>query len=146
MAATDPNFDADDFIAGIHTAMSLGFAPDQSDQPVFHFAPVVTTSDSVDDDGIPFDPDSRPTSVSPPTKRVPCAIDYIDAMGKVDTFGTIVASRVLLTFLDVDYQQVVGFDWVVIGPNRYFYRKTRPPMGLDSVGLHQVECVAEDEK
>ena len=146
MAATDPSFDADAFIAGIHTAMSIGFSPDGADQPVFHFAPTWMTADSVDEAGVPFSVASRPTVTTPATIRVPCAVEYFDAAGKIENFGIIVPSKVLLTFLGSDYQLVVGFDWVVIGASRYFYRTTRPPMGMDSVALWQVECVAEDEK
>ncbi len=146
MAATDPNFDSDAFIEGIHFAMGLGLPANEDDQPTFHFKPTVTYgAAAVDDAGVPFDPTAVPETTTVPNVKVPCAVEYIDAEGKVENWGIIVPAKVLLTFLDADYQQVVGFDWVVIGPNRYFYRKTFPPLAMDSVGVWQIECAAEDQ-
>lgn len=146
MAATDPNFDADAFIEGIHTAMSIGFPPDVANQPTFHFAPVITNALPADAQGVPFDVAGTPVKTSPAAKRVPCAVEYVDGQGKVVEFGIMQPSRIVLTFLGEDYEQVRGFDWVVIGANRYFYTNTRPPLGLDVVPLWQVECKAEDEQ
>ena len=145
MAATDRNFDAQGFIDGIHFAMSLGMPPNVVDQLTFHFRPTVTNVTPSDDESVPFDPNARPVVVTLPTKKVPCAVQYQDSEGKVENFGIIVPASIILTFLDEDYQQVKGFDWVALGPNRYFYRKTLPPLGMDSVGVWQVYCRAEDE-
>lgn len=145
MAATDANFDADAFIEGIHFAMSLGLPALEADRPTFHFKPTTTYTVPVDDDGVPFDPTATPTIVSVPTIKVACAVEYVDAEGKVENWGIIVPAKVKLTFLQQDYALIEGFDWVVIGPNRYFYRKTHPPLAMDSVGVWTIECNAEDQ-
>lgn len=146
MAATDgADFDADAFIAGIHLAMSIGAPADEEDRATFHFAPVVTNTDPADDENVPFNIDATPVVNTPATKTVPCAIQYVDAEGKVENFGIIVPAKVVLTFLEEDYLQIVGFDWVAIAGNRYYYRKTAPPVGMFTVGVWEVHCVAEDE-
>lgn len=148
--ATDPQiegFDADAVRAGLRTAMRVGMPPVAGDQPVF-FIPQSqpTPSEAVDQDGVPFDPTFVPDRV-PPRKvsGVTCAVEYSDGEGKIETFGVIVPSKVKLTFLDEDYQQVVGFEYVVISGRKYLYQRTETTKGLVSVGLYVVHCTAEDE-
>lgn len=137
--------EAEEFRAGIRLAATIGLPPEEADQPAFQLPATVTNTTPADDEDVPFDPAARPTVVTPPLVRVPCAVEYLDAAGKVVSFGIIQPSRALLTFLDEDYAKVKGFEWVVLGGDKYFYSKTPPPMGMGSVGIVQVYVKAEDD-
>jgi hypothetical protein len=52
---------------------------------------------------------------------------------------------VVLTLLDQEYARVKGFSYVIIAGDRFFYRKTEPPVGLDVVAVWTVHCEAEDD-
>lgn len=145
MAKTDPNFDPQDFIDGIHFAMSLGLPPASEDQPTFYFPATVDNTAPADASGIPFAPEAEPTYTRPPSVKVPCAVEYVDAEGKIESFGVAVPAYVVLTLLQQDYDVVRGFEFVIIGGNRYWYRSTFPPLGMDSVGVWQIKCRTDDE-
>lgn len=138
-------FDAGDFRSNIRLAMTLGLPPDLADQPAFVFPGATTNVSPADEDDVPFDPTARPTRAAPTSVKVPCAVEYVDAAGKVENFGVIIPSKVRLTLLDEDYEQVRGFSFVMIGGDRYFYTKTETPLGLDSVGVWIVHATAEDD-
>jgi hypothetical protein len=145
------SFDEAGVIAGLHTAMQVGLPPEEEDQPTFYWPTIMVTDDAKDSaESVPFDPASRPTRPAVNHVRVPCAVEYFDGSGKVISFGVIQASRVVLTLLQPEYDQVndsqLGmFQYVVIGADRYFYAKERPPLGLVTLGIHQIECTAEDD-
>lgn len=145
MAGTIPGFNADTVRAGLRLAMSVGLPPVEADQPTFFFSPVVTNTGPADEEGVPFNPDTRPTVAPPKQVKVPCAVEYSDVSGKVEGVGIVQPSRVSITLLDEEYAKVKGFAYVVIAGNRYFYRKTEPPVGLVSIGVWTIHCVAEDE-
>lgn len=144
-------FDEAGVIAGLHTAMQVGLPPDEEDQPTFYWPAILVTDDAKDSaESVPFNPASRPVRPPVPHVRVPCAVEYVDGSGKIISFGVVQASRVVLTFVQPDYDQVndetLGmFQFVVIGGDRFFYAKERPPLGLLSLGIHQIECTAEDD-
>lgn len=137
--------EVEEFRAGIRLAMTMGLPPEEADQPAFQLPSTVTNTAPADDDEVPFDPSAKPVVTRPPLIRVPCAVDYVDAAGKVVDFGVIQPSRALLTFLDVDYAKVKGFEWVLLGGDRFWYSKTPPPMGMGAVGVVQVYVKAEDD-
>lgn len=148
--ATDPQidgFNADEVRAGLHLAMQVGLPTDVADQPTFVFpAGVLSTGDRRDAEGTPFDFRITKTKAGQDTTfQVPCAIEYSDGDGKIENFGIIVPSKVILTLLDVDYDIVKGFSYCVIGGNRYFYRRTETPLGLVSVGVYRIHCQSDDE-
>lgn len=145
MAGQVPGFDAAAVRAGLRLAMGVGLPPIAADQPTFYFRREITNTTAADDEDVPFDPDARPTLAPAVFKRVPCAVEYRDGEGKIENFGIITPSRVVLTFLDEDYLQIKGFEYVVIGGDRYWYRRTEPPIGLVSVGVWTIHCTAEDE-
>lgn len=141
-----PDFPADDVRAGLRLAMTVGMPSVESDKPTFYMPRALpTATESLDSEGVPFDPDYRPAWTPPVTKKVTCAIEYVDGQGKMTGFGITAPTKAILTLLDVDYAQVKGFEFVVIGGNRYFYRRTETPKGLVSVGLFKVHCESEDE-
>ena len=148
--ASDPQidgFDPDEVRDGLRLAMAVGLPAEVADQPVFVFPPTpVDTGDDTDGNGVPFDwRAGRAAAGAPTTFQVPCAIEYIDGQGKIENFGLMAPTRLLLTLLDEDYALIKGFSYVVIAGNQYFYAKTRPPLGLVSVGVWQVEVRTDDE-
>ena len=145
MAGQIPGFRADVVRAGLRLAMSVGLPVDSPDGLPFYFPRPVTNAAPADDSGVPFDTTARPIYGPPTVVRVPCGVEYFDREGKIENFGVLVPSRVELTLLDQEYAKVRGFEYVVIGGARYFYQRTATPLGLVSVGVHVVYCVAEDQ-
>lgn len=146
--AIDPQitgFNADEVRKGLRLAMQVGLPPVVEDRPTFFMPRIETATEDVDSEGVPYDPNYRPTYTPRVGVRVPCAIQYVDGEGKLTGFGITMPTKVILTFLDADMAQVKGFEFVVIGGNRYFYRRTETPKGLVSIGLFKVHCAAEDE-
>lgn len=148
--AIDPRiegFDADAFRDGIWTAMAVGLPPELEDQPTFVTpAPVVDTGDERDVDGIAFDWTKSRTKVGADTAtQVPAAIEYFDADGLLTNFGSVAASKIVLTLLDEDYEAVKGFSYVVVGGNKYTYERTEPPLGMVGVAIWRVHCRTDDE-
>lgn len=142
-----PNFGADAVRAGLRTAMYVGLPPLKEAQPTFFFPSTpVTTGALTDQEGVPFTSGGTVTRTPlKPSVQVPCAVEYVDGDGKLENFGVVAPSKVKLTLLDEDYAQVQGFLFCVIGPNRYYYRRTEAPTGLITIGLYTVHCYSEDE-
>src|SRR5687768_4952500 len=110
--------------------MTIGLPPVAADQPTFYMPRTSTTAEEVDEEDVPFSPAVQPTLSPPVSHKVPCAIEYFDAAGKIENFGVIVPSRIEVTLLDQDYDVVKGFEYVTISGDRYFYKKTEPALGL----------------
>lgn len=147
---TEPNIEAikaqvptNDVIAGIHQAMAIGVPSKPEDRATF-FIPSDTVDPGEDEEGVPYNPDVRPTS-TPDKVVVPCALDYVDGTELASNFGVVQASKVVITLLDPDYQKVKGFDFVVVAGNRYYYRKTEPPVALGNLDVWTVHVQAEDQ-
>jgi hypothetical protein len=147
MAGADAGFDSTAFRDGIHFAMHMGLPPDPSDQIKFYFAPTVTNPGSLVVDGanVPFDPDASLTATPVTPVQVDCAVEYFDAEGQPTSFGMLTPSRIAVTLLDVDYDQVDNATHVVIAGDRYNFRRTVPPQGLFDVGLFVMHFTAENE-
>ena len=146
MAKSLPSgFDPTRILAGLHRAMEFGEPTRTDDKATFVTVTVTTpTGVPVDENGVPFDPNAKPTRV-PRSKQVPCAIEYYDRNDLQENLGPLTASRVKITLLDPEYQQVKGFDYVVIGGDRYAYRSTEPPVALGSIDVWSVWAVSEEE-
>lgn len=146
-------FDASSVRVGLRLAMTVGTPVDEAgnaDGPVFYMpitgasAPSITGA-PVDPQGVPFDPSVRVARpVRTTVSNVPCAIEYQDSSGQMTNFGLTAPSRLILTFLDQDYEQVKGFEFCVLGGVKYDYRRTEAPKALVTVGLYRVHCAAED--
>lgn len=145
MAGQIPGFDADAVRAGLRLAMTVGLPPATEDQPTFFMPRTVTNTALADEHSVPFDVTARRTVEPPVTVRVPCAIEYFDNAGKLENFGVLVPTKVELTLLDEEYAKVKGFEFVVIGGNRFYYQRTETPLGLVSVGVYKIHCTAEDQ-
>lgn len=147
MATPVPSgFSAANVIAGLHKAMAFGAPNEDSDQATFVMPQtILSTTGPLDDENVPFNPSVTPVKSTISRRTVPCAYEYVDAQGKIENLGIINPSRVKITLLDDDYQEVKGFDYVVIGGQKYLYRKTEPPVALGSIDVWTVYCQAEDE-
>ena len=145
MAGTPAGFNAQTIREGLLVAMNFGLPPLAADQPTFYFPKAATgVTAPVDDSGVPFDPSVRPTYTRAKVS-VPCAIEYHDAAGKIENFGVIVPTKIRVILMGDEYEQVKGFDYVVIAGQRYFYRTTEPPVGLGSIPMWFIHCEAEDQ-
>lgn len=148
--ALDPRiegFDAAAFRDGIETAMMVGLPPDLADQPTFVTpAAVVDTGADRDTGGVAFDWTEPREKVGADTAtQVPAAIEYFDADGQLVNFGSVSSSKIVLTLLDQDYEEVVGFSYVVVGGNKYTYERTEPPIGMVDVAIWRIHCRTDDE-
>jgi hypothetical protein len=145
MAGQLPGFNAGAVRAGLRTAMGVGLPVEVEDRPTFYFPRQAAGAQPAGDaGGTPWEPNARQQLAPARHVQVPCATEYVDNAGKIENFGVMVPSKVVLTLLDEDYVQIKGFAFVVIGGNKFFYQRTQPPLGLVSVGVYLVHCTAED--
>ena len=143
MAGSPRGFSASKAVAGIHAAMTFGAPSRATDQATFFIQQAVTPAFPIDQQGVPWDPADRVT-VAFTQVQVPVAIEFKDDAGKIEGFGVVAPVKIVLTLLDVDYQQIKNFDFVVVAGRRYLYRRTETPVALGTVDVWTVHCVAED--
>ena len=137
-------FDRNKILIGLHKAMEFGEPTRAEDQATFVTIVEPIVIGPVDEDGVPFDPSER-VSRTPQSNTVACAVEYVDRADRAERFGTLQPTRVKITLLDAEYQTVRGFDYVVVGGDKYVYRSTEPPVALGSIDVWTVYCTAEDE-
>jgi hypothetical protein len=142
-------FNAATVRAGLRLAMTVGLPPVEADQPTFYFPPTSVTpgvtGEALDEEGVPFAPSTTVVRSTPAPVQVPCAVEYHDGSGKLENFGVIAASKIVLTLLDEDYDQVEGFLYVVIAGQKYWYRRTENATGLVALGIYTVHCESDDQ-
>ncbi len=139
-------FDRVGFQTGILTAMGIGLPADPAQRPRFVFAGTSTSTTPVDEEGIPYDVSTQPTTTAGRVETdVLCAIEYLDSVGQAVEFGIITPTQIKVTLLDAQYQRVKGFDHVLIGQDRYNYRRTEPAIGMVTETVWIVHCRAEDD-
>lgn len=143
-----PGFNSAQVIAGLHKAMGFGEPTRVGDKATFYF-PVSydwPPGTVLDEDGVPFDPTVMPVTntVKAPLK-VYCAVEYFDRADKSETFGVFRPTRIEITLLDAEYQQVKDFAYVEAGGDKYVRRSVEPPVALGSIDVWTVTAVAEDE-
>lgn len=140
-------FNADEVRQGLLTAMEFGTPTRIEDQATFYFTRrAAPTTGAYDEDNVPFDPMSQPTPTSVPKLTVPCAVEFHDRAGVIETFGEIKPTRIQITLMDPEWQKVKDFNYVVAGGGKYLRDKVEPPVALGSIDIWLVWCVAEDER
>jgi hypothetical protein len=144
MAGTPEGFNAAEVREGLRLAMTVGLPPTVDDQPTFYMPRTSTSAGPVDDHGVPYSPDVVPIQSTLVRRTVTCAVEYLDAPGKLEAFGILVPAKIKITVLDEEYALIAGFEYVVIKGQRFFYRYTEPPVGLGTVTVYTIHCVAED--
>lgn len=145
MAGTSNDFDGSAFRDAIHSVMQMGAPPSTAEQAKFYWSKALVYNTPTDENNTPFDPDATVTETQPEPVSVPCGIEYFDADDQPTTFGSVTASHLAITLLDEDYDRVKGCAWVVLGGERYFYKRTQAPLGLFDVGVYIMRFTAENE-
>lgn len=145
MAGTNPGFDAGAFRSAIRFVQDMAAPPLEAEQATFYAPATLVYAGSLDDDDVPFDPSTTVVRQPAVGVKVPCGIEYLDADGQALVFGTVTATKVKITLLDEEYTQVKNAAYVVIGGDKYLYRRTEPPSGLFDVGLYVMHFTAENE-
>lgn len=145
MAGGNAGFNSAGFREAIRFVYDMAAPPSSEEQATFYGPATLVYTGSVDDDEVPFNPET--TVVRQPAEgvKVPCGIEYRDAEGQPVPFGTHTASRLVVTLLDQDYARIRGCAYVVVGGEKYLYRRTQPPTGLFDVGLYTLHFTAENE-
>lgn len=151
MAGHDPNFDPGGFRAAIKSTMQMGVPTDLNERLVWHFKNITsysnqdpalkpydwTTPPSLD---VPSDPDT-PTG----ERIVDYALEFARTTGQQSEVGAFDATRLVVTLLDVDYEQIKQADYATIGRVHYDIDYSGPPMGLFEVTVYQVFLTARDQ-
>lgn len=138
-----PSFDEARVIEGLRKAMGFGEPTRTEDKVTFYFN-ARSVSSSTDEDGVPFDPATR-VVVDDTGVVKDCAVEYQDRAPKGETFGVVVPSRIIITMLDPDWQDVEGFAYVKAGGDTYWRSSVEPPIALGSLDVWQIICTAEGE-
>lgn len=147
MAGPIPGFDPDGFRDAIRFAMTMGAPLDADQQATFYFPKTAVTTGVVDAQGVPYSPDTAVTKQSPKQPvKVACGVE--DASGSADEtslgdFG----DGIIITLLDTEYAQVVGFEYVAYKGVRYDFRRELPDAAaLGPVGVHRLLCIGEGSR
>lgn len=134
-----------EFRAALRFVYEMAAPVQDGEQAVFYFPSQLIYNRSVDAEDVPFDPSATVTNVPPTPVKVLCGIEYQDAEGQAIVFGTVTASRLVISLLDEEYVRVQGASYVVVGGERYNYRRTEVPNALFDVGFYLMHFVAENE-
>lgn len=140
-------FDATAFRAAIRNAMVMGLPNATAEKATFRWTAVKTFADD-DPAGKPYSWTSSPTTTTTHADvQVPVAWEFSarPAASLDTTIGQFDASRVEITILDVDYEDVEGADQVLMGQNTYNIEFIAPPQGLFEVTVYKIYAVAQDE-
>lgn len=148
MAGSEPGFDPIAFRTAIRFAMNMGLPNASEERATFQWTSS-HTYDQNDPNYRPYDWTSNPiTTDSHPDVQVPVAVEFSlratsssgdTAVGKFEN------SRVIITALDEDYEEIRGADQVLLGENTYYVDFVEPPIGLFEVTVYRIHCTARDE-
>ena len=151
MAEPSPDFNASEFSDAIKQTMRMGMPSDPDEQLVWHINPVV--SFSYQDPAIkPYDWSATPVVDQPGDPDHPTGIVSVDyalefaASGGGETeVGRFDQSRLTVTVLDLDFEQIKNADYAKIGNVYYDIKFIGPPTGLFDVTVYTIYLVARDE-
>lgn len=131
----------------------MGMPTSDEEKLVWHFLPV--RAYAAQDPALqPYNWTNPPTLDLPGNSSVPTGtliVDYAlefsaasSVAGQSDV-GRFDTSRIVVTLLDEDYEQVREADFAMIGRVRYDITFTGPPLGMFDVTVFQVYMQARDE-
>lgn len=141
-----PSFNRARVLDGLHKAMGFGEPNSVDDKATFFFSARPASATPADGAGVPFNPDERPANTGSPKKTVACAVEYFDAAGQAQTFGDIRPSRVKITLLAPEWDQVKDFAYVVCAGDKYIRSTLQPVDALGSLDIYTVWATAESER
>lgn len=151
MAGSDPNFDPNGFRASIKATMQMGMPLDPAERLVWHFREIksYTTQDpalkpydwtAAPQLNIPSDPDT------PAGQRiVDYALEFARGTGAETEVGSFDTTRLIVTLLDLDFEQIQHAEYATIGRVHYDIDFTGPPQGLFDVTVYSVYLTARDQ-
>ena len=146
-------FDEDAFRSSIRSTMQMGMPSDPARQLTWHWDRD-QTFDIPDTEGNPYDwtatPDTDvPGNVVEPTGSlvVVYAMEFSarPAASKDTEMGEFDGTRIIVTLLDTEFEQVKTADYCVFDGDRYRIDFTAPPVALFTVTVYSVFLTAEDE-
>lgn len=141
------DFDATAFRDAIRNTMVMGLPNATSEKATFRWTTQKTYA--VDDPaGKPYSWTAAPaTTTTHADVQVPVAWEFSarPASSLDTTIGQFDASRVEITILDVDYEDVEGADQIIMGGNTYNLEFVAPPQGLFEVTVYKLYAIAQDE-
>jgi hypothetical protein len=150
MAGSDARFNSSFFRTQIRNTMMMGQPNAVSDRATFRWKIEKTYAGATDPKGKPYDWGEAPlTETDHPDVQVPVAVE--------DSSGSLIRSahtpageendraRVVLTVLDVDYEEIKDASWVILGGNTYRIDFWGPPMALFDVDVYHGFASALDE-
>lgn len=147
MAGSDPRFDPNVFRTNIRFAMRMGMPEDATKGVTFRFGKTKTwpSGAALDQDGNPFDPTLSAIVTEPDPVQIPVGVEFSQASPEELPVGQFVGSKVVLTMLDEDYEEVKLAKEVTIDGDDYIIRYEEPPIGLFDVTVHRFVCTSKDE-
>ena len=147
MAGTTPDFSKTVVEDAIRFAMRMGAAPDPTQRATFLFRQVRTYPPGtlLDAEGTPLDPNVRAEVTTPDPVTVDCAVEFERATPEELPTGVRIPTRLVITLLENEYQQVRTAVRVRIGSDRYQIAYELPVVGLFDMAVHQIVAYAESE-
>lgn len=148
---TDPTFgggfDAEEFRRQIRNTMIMGLPVDEAERPTFRWS--VKRSYAVkDDSGNPYNFSSPPISVETRADvQVPVSVDFSarSSLGSKLPVGDVENSKVVVTVLDVDYEEIKTADQIICGGDTYSIDFVAPSVGLFAVTVYEIHATSIDE-
>lgn len=142
-----PSFNRAQVRDGLLKAMGFGEPTRTEDKVIFCFPKRAAASGAAGGDGVPFDPAERLADVGTANKVVSCAAEFIDRSEESMDGGTeLKPSRLRITLLDEEYQEVKDFSYVVAGGDKYNRDFIEPPVALGSLDVWTLHLRAEDDR
>lgn len=145
MAGQSNDFDAAGFRDAIREVMLMGAPVPEGERAKFYWSKTLVYNTPTDANNTPFDPDATVTETQPAAVTVPCGIEYFDSQDMPTVFGSVTATRIKVTLFDEEYDKVKGCSWVVVGGERFFYKKTEVPKALFDAGVYILHFRAEND-
>lgn len=153
-------FDSQGFRQAIHFAMQMGAPPDQerrvrflkkSTVPVQYFKggtqlfPPPLGTLRLDRDGNPLDPEVEVVETADEALYPDCAVEVDRADADELPVGNFRPTKLIVTLLDNEYDQVQGCKELVYNGDRYIYGYEPEANGLFDVGVHTMIFYALNE-
>jgi hypothetical protein len=142
------NIPADDLRESLRRTMVMGMPETVADRPTFYFEGEQTYADA-DLEGSPWDWTDTPSSdTAKDPAQVLCAYEFFSPLGRQGAFLTEVGefnpTTVVLTMFEDEFNTIYGFTYCTIGPSdqRWYFRFFKPSVGLGTLTVYQVHCVA----
>lgn len=150
------DFPTDLFNNAIKFAMQMGTPIEEAKRVTFLFSGngstywkdgvELTTPPAVDLDGHPYDPEIEMRRSEDVRVQVDCAVEIEDVIpDREEPVGTFQQTKLTITLLEAEYQQVKGCKAVEYNGDRYVYGFDPVNYGLFDANVHQMIFMSEDD-